>query len=143
MGGVSEGKATLEQDGDILFARLTGKVSTKNNGGFIQIRSRFSLIDFQKNGKKFRGVRLNIRGNGEIYHIFIRTENSQNYRDYYLTTFKSSLNWQLIDLPFSEFKHRVLNNFDLEKKNIQTFGIVAYGREFISDLSVSSLSFYY
>ena len=37
MGGVSEGTVSLEQDGDMVFARLTGDVSTKNNGGFIKI----------------------------------------------------------------------------------------------------------
>ena len=39
MGGVSDGKVTLEQDGEMYYARLTGNVSTKNNGGFIQLRS--------------------------------------------------------------------------------------------------------
>ena len=39
MGGISDGEVTLEQDGEMFFARLTGNVSTKNNGGFIQLRS--------------------------------------------------------------------------------------------------------
>ena len=39
MGGVSDGQVTLEQDGEMYYARLTGNVSTKNNGGFIQLRS--------------------------------------------------------------------------------------------------------
>ena len=33
MGGVSEGNVYLEKDGDTSFARLTGDVSTRNNGG--------------------------------------------------------------------------------------------------------------
>ena len=31
----------------------------------------------------------------------------------------------------------------LEAKNIKSFGIMAYGRDFISDLSVSTVEFYY
>ena len=82
MGGISEGQAALEKDGKMFFARLTGNVSTANNGGFIQLRSRFSFSNFQKNDKKIKGVRLNVRGNGETYHIFILNNETQSYRDY-------------------------------------------------------------
>ena len=40
MGGLSEIKFTKLSDEDINFYRLEGEVSTKNNGGFIQFRSR-------------------------------------------------------------------------------------------------------
>ena len=43
MGGVSEGQVSLEQDGDMVFTRLTGNVRTDNNGGFIQLRTSTSL----------------------------------------------------------------------------------------------------
>ena len=143
MGGVSDGEATLEQDGEMFFARLTGNVSTKNNGGFIQLRSMFSFDNFEKDGKKVKGVRLNVRGNGETYYIFIRTNETRSYSDFYLASFEANSNWEIIDLPFNKFKHRLSNNSTLEDKNIRTFGIVAYGRDFISDVSVSKIIFYY
>ena len=143
MGGVSDGKAALEMDGELFFAKLTGNVSTENNGGFIQLRTTFSFSNFEKNGKKIKGVRLNVRGNGETYHIFIRTNESKSYRDYYSASFKANTNWKIIDLPFNIFKHRVSNNLDLEGKNIRTFGIVGYGRDFIADVSVSKIVFYF
>ena len=143
MGGVSDGQAALEQDGEMFFARLTGNVSTKNNGGFIQLRSRFSFANFEKDGKKLKGVRLNVRGNGETYYIFIRTNETKSYRDYYSASFEANSSWEMIDSPFNEFKHRLSNNLELEGKNIRTFGIVAYGRDFISDVSVSKIIFYY
>ncbi len=142
MGGISDGKATLEQDGDMFFARLTGNVSTKNNGGFIQLRSRILFDNFEKDGIEIKGVRINVRGNGEIYHIFIRTDQTQSYRDYYLASFKTDSSWKIIDLPFKKFKHR-LSNSNLEGKKIRTFGIVAYGRDFTSDVSVSNIVFYF
>lgn len=143
MGGVSTGEASLENDNELYFARLAGNVSTRNNGGFIQLRSNFSFENFQNDLKKIKGVRLNVRGNSETYHIFIRIEGSKSYRDFYLAPFIAKTNWELIDLPFDIFKHRISNKSDLEGKNLQTFGIVAYGRDFISDVSLSEIIFYY
>jgi hypothetical protein len=142
MGGASDGQAVLEQNEDIFFARLTGNVSTDNNGGFIQFRSTLSFTNLDKEGKKIKGVRLNVRGNGETYHIFIRTNETQSYSDYYLATFIANNKWEIVDLPFTQFKHR-FSNRTLAGKNIRTFGIVAYGREFFSDVSVSKITFYY
>ena len=142
MGGISDGQAILEQDENIYFARLTGKVSTDNNGGFIQLRSNLSFTNLNKYKKKIRGVRLNVQGNGEIYHVFIRTSETQSYRDFYAATFIAGNKWKTIDLPFTKFKHR-FSNKTLEGNDIRTFGIVAYGRDFTADVSVSKIIFYY
>jgi len=143
MGGISDGQAVLEKDGEVFFARLSGNVSTENNGGFIQIRSNLSFANFVRDGKKIKGVRLNVRGNSETYHIFIRTDETRSYRDYYSATFTADFKWTMVDLPFNKFKHRISNNWDLEGKNIRTLGIVAYGRDFKADVSVSEIIFYY
>ena len=142
MGGVSNGKAILEQDGDIFFARLIGNVSTDNNGGFIQLRSTLSFINILNDKKIIKGVRLNTKGNGETYHIFIRTSETRSYRDFYSATFIANDNWQTVDLPFSKFKHR-FSNRSLNGNDIRTFGVVAYGRDFVADVSVSEITFYY
>ena len=143
MGGVSDGKVTLEQDGEMYYARLTGNVSTRNNGGFIQLRSGVSFKNSEKDGKNLQGVRLNVRGNGETYEIHITT-NDRVYRgDYYSATFKADSDWKMIDLPFNKFKRKRSNNAKLDAKNITRFGIVAYGREYVSDVSVSTIEFYY
>ena len=143
MGGLSDGQVSLEQDGEIYYARLTGNVSIRNNGGFIQLRSGVSFKNSEKDGKNLQGVRLNVRGNGETYEIHITT-NDRVYRgDYYSATFKADSDWTMIDLPFTKFKRKRSNNLKLDAKNITRFGIVAYGREFISDVSVSTVEFYY
>ena len=141
MGGISNGQAILDKDGDMLFARLTGNVSTANNGGFIQIRTTFSFVDLINSDKNLLGVRLNTKGNGETYHIFIRTSEDRSYRDFYSATFIANDNWEIVDLPFTKFKHRYSNK-SLNGNDIRTFGIVAYGRDFFSDVSVSEISFY-
>jgi hypothetical protein len=142
MGGVSDGQAILDKDGDMIFARLTGNVSTANNGGFIQIRTNFSFVDLINTNKDLKGVLLNTKGNGETYHIFIRTSEDRSYRDFYSATFTTNDNWEIVDLPFSKFKHRYSNR-SLDGNDIRTFGIVAYGRNFYSDVSVSEISFYH
>ena len=141
MGGVSDGQAILDKDGDMIFARLTGNVSTANNGGFIQIRTNFSFVDLINTNKDLKGVLLNTKGNGETYHIFIRTSEDRSYRDFYSATFTANDNWEIVYLPFTKFKHRYSNR-SLDGNDIRTFGIVAYGRNFYSDVSVSEISFY-
>ena len=141
MGGVSNGQAVLDKDGDMIFARLTGNVSTANNGGFIQIRTNFSFVDLINTNKDLKGVLLNTKGNGETYHIFIRTSEDRSYRDFYSATFTANYNWEIVDLPFTKFKHRYSNR-SLDGNDIRTFGIVAYGRDFFADVSVSEISFY-
>ena len=42
MGGISTGKFVVEEVDGMLCYRMIGNVSTKNNGGFIQIRARLS-----------------------------------------------------------------------------------------------------
>ena len=142
MGGVSNGQAVLENDGDIFFARLIGNVSTANNGGFIQLRSTLSFVNLHNKNKTLKGVRLNTKGNGETYHIFIRTSETRSYSDFYYATFIADKEWEIVDLPFTKFKHRFSNSV-LDGNDIQTFGIVAYGRDFISDVSVSEIIFYF
>ena len=90
-------------------------------------------------------IRLKVKGNGEKYHIFIQT--TIFYRlptSYKIATFDTSPNWETVDIPFNKFK-KLKDNIDsnIRAKDIKTFGIVAYGRDFKSDLSVSSVEFYY
>ena len=142
MGGISNGQAILEKEGDNFFARLIGNVSTDNNGGFIQLRSTLSFVNLIYNNKIPRGIRLKTKGNGETYHIFIRTSETRSYSDFYSATFIANTEWEIIELPFKNFKHRFSNKL-LDGGDIRTFGIVAYGRDFYSDVSVSDIIFYY
>jgi hypothetical protein len=143
MGGVSDGKVILEQDGEMYYVRLTGNVSTRNNGGFIQLRSGISFANSEKDGKNLQGVRLNVRGNGETYDIHIITNDRAYYGDYYSATFQADSDWKMIDLPFKKFERKRYNTSKLDAKNIRSFSITAYGRDFTSDVSVSTIEFYY
>ncbi len=143
MGGVSDGQVDLEKEGEMYYARLTGNVSTANNGGFIQLRAGVSFANSEKNGNNLQGVRLNVRGNGETYYIHIRTNENWSPSDYYSATFKADSEWQMINLPFNKFERKWSTNSTLDAKNIRSFGIVAYGKDYVSDVSVSTIEFYY
>ena len=143
MGGVSDGKVILEQDGEMYYVRLTGNVSTRNNGGFIQLRSGISFANSEKDGKNLQGIRLNVRGNGETYDIHIITNDMAYYGDFYSATFQADSDWKMIDLPFNTFERKRYNTSKLDAKNIRSFAIAAYGRNFTSDVSVSTIEFYY
>ena len=109
----------------------------------IGYRIHIGFENAEKNGKQVQGVRLNVRGNGETYNVFIRTTEMQSYSDYYSASFKTNENWEMIDLPFNKFKRKRSKNSILDAKDIRTFSIVAYGRDFTADVSVSTIEFYY
>ena len=143
MGGVSEGMASVRSGLEGPYVRLEGLVSTANNGGFIQIRTK--ITDGVKNAE---GILLKVRGNGENYYIHLNTNETiflpQQYRYYYQAIFPTSKDWTEVKLPFStEFKR---SNAKLNKSfhgnQIRTIGILAYGKDHNALLEVSYLSFY-
>lgn len=59
MGGVSTGDLAFAQENGTPFARMTGRVSTANRGGFIQMRLDLASPPHQGT----TGVQLFVRGN--------------------------------------------------------------------------------
>ena len=142
MGGLSTGSIAYEMKEGQSIAYLSGDVTTENNGGFIQLRSTLSFMSLNNLEKILSGVRIKTKGNGETYHIFIRTSKTRSYRDFYYATFIANEDWETVDLPFINFKHR-FSDSALDGNDIQTFGIVAHGRDFYSDVPISEIIFYY
>jgi hypothetical protein len=70
----------------IAYARMTGRVTTANNGGFIQIRK--DLGSPPPEGTK--GVRLIVRGNGERYFVHLRTSGTLLPWQYYQASFSTT-----------------------------------------------------
>ncbi len=139
MGGVSSGKAFFGKSGLDNFVRLEGRVSTANNGGFIQIRH--SLTKYLDNDIK--GISLKVRGNGEVYYVFIRTTSTLLPWQFYNASFKTSKNWKVIKLNLKEFQP---SSSFLRKKikssSIKSIGIVAYGRDHEANIDISEIYFF-
>ena len=135
MGGVSQGGAVFSAGA----LRLTGQVSTKNNGGFIQIRTRVDPT--QAVGKS--GIKIKVKGNGDIYYLHIRNASARLPWQYYTASFKTSEKWKDIKISFDEFeKSATLMPRRLKPDSIKTIGLVAYGKDHDADVSIANLEFY-
>lgn len=139
MGGVSSGKAFFGKSGSDNFVRLEGQVSTQNNGGFIQIRHNLT----KRLDSEIRGVSLKVRGNGEKYYVFIRTNSTLLPWHFYNAGFSTSTRWKEVDLTFDSFlpSSRFLRK-SISSSSIKSIGIVAYGRDHYAKLDVSEINFF-
>ena len=80
----------------------------------------------------------------ELNSVIKFIETSRNKFSNYLSVFDVDSDWKMIDLPFENFqRRRGSNEKTLDAKNITSFAIVAYGRDFTSDVSTSKIEFYY
>lgn len=135
MGGVSQGRAGLDEGA----MRMVGQVSTANNGGFIQVRQR----GFAPWPAQAQGLRLEAKGNGERYYVFLRTPDARFVSWSYRATFETTDEWARIDIPFSAFQPSsgsMPPSFAPDA--VTSIGIVAYGRDHTADVSVRSIALY-
>ncbi len=139
MGGVSSGQVQFRSEGDVAFARLTGTVSTENNGGFIQFRRKLS----DRPDEGVSGVRLLVRGNGEQYFVHLRTRGTVLPWQYYQAAFATSKDWAEVYLPLSGFKASgtILRAIPVADE-ITSIGVVAFGRDHEARVDVSEIGFY-
>ena len=137
MGGVSEGSAVyVEEEASI---RLSGTVSTKNNGGFIQVRT--SLTPVGLNGNE--GIRIQVKGNNEVYSIHLRNSSCRLPWQYYAAEFIAPDNWTTIELPFANFKKSsTLMKTNMDSTTLKSLGVVAYGRDYTADILIRKIEFY-
>tara|TARA_Y100000590_G_scaffold408311_1_gene499296 strand:- start:812 stop:1312 length:501 start_codon:yes stop_codon:yes gene_type:complete len=140
MGGQSTGKVDVLSYYDRKCYRMTGDVSTKNNGGFIQMRTE---LDHQIAQSNYTGILLEVFGNNNDYFIHIRTSFTKLPWQYYTATFNAPANWTEVKIPFTIFSK---SNFYQPKKfnfhQIKTIGIVAAWKDFDADIAVSKIAFF-
>ena len=104
MGGLSQGKFTFDTEGNGVFS---GTVSLENNGGFSSVRHETEKIKTTKDSKVF----IRLKGDGKDYQFRIKDKSNSYYS--YITTFKTSGNWETIEIKLSDlypsFRGRKLN----------------------------------
>lgn len=139
MGGVSEGRMVFLTEGDVTFARLEGKVSTANNGGFIQMRTRLEAPP----AASVRGIRLIVRGNGETYFVHLRNRGIVLPWQYYQAAFPTSGDWQEVRIPLTAFKPsgRLLRATP-RVTDIRSVAVVAFGRDHATRVDLRYLGFH-
>lgn len=137
MGGVSDGKVTR----DAGAATLTGIVSLENNGGFIQMA--FDLREdagaFDASG--WSGLEIDVQGNGEVYDIRLRTDQLTRPWQSFRTDFIAPIDTQTLRIPFDTFEaNRTDETFDPAR--LRRIGILAIGRVFEADVTVTAMRLY-
>ena len=139
MGGVSEGNAGYVNSDIGKALRLSGNVSTANNGGFIQVR-----IDVASGIAKGKtGIVLKAKGNGEQYFLHLRNSSTLLPWQYYQAGFQTSQNWREVRLPFENFKKSSsFMSAAINVDAIKSIGIVAFGKNYYADITVIDLDFY-
>ena len=139
MGGVSSGALHFDHDDIRSWARMTGMVSTENNGGFIQMQRLLGA----PLPSGLTGVRLIARGNDQRYFIHLRLTGASAPTAFYRAGFDVTSEWCETRLPFALFS--ASNGGTpalLEGSNLASVGIVAYGRNYLAEICISEIGFY-
>ncbi|MEJ8561323.1 CIA30 family protein [Yoonia sp. GPGPB17] len=132
MGGVSDGGAALGSEDGITYARLSGTVSTANNGGFIQIRHDLEM----RLPADATGITLRVRGNRATYYVHLRPDAARRPWQFYQAAFETTAGWQEVVLPWSAFRARGSLAPAFAPTDLRSIGIVAYGIDYEALLDV-------
>jgi uncharacterized protein YbjT (DUF2867 family) len=96
MGGVSASSFQIKEN----TAVFTGNVSTANSGGFASVRTKnFSPL---LNLSGCQGVKLRVKGDGQRYKIFLRTESTWDGVGYSYSFDTVANDWLDIKIPFAD-----------------------------------------
>ena len=132
MGGVSEGKTALQKDKNKFFLRLEGTVSTKNNGGFIQVRKEYEIKD-----DAYKGIRIKARGLESEYFVHVRTKKLFLPWQYYAGKFFVSKEWTNVEIKFDDFtKSNFYQPQNFKTSEIRSIAFVAFGKDFDAQLDI-------
>lgn len=139
MGGVSTGAIAFEQEADQTFARMTGRVSTANRGGFIQMR--LELASPPPEGTT--GLRLIVRGNSQRYFVHLRTGGTLLPWQYYQAGFDVTESWTELRLPLTAFvPSAALLRRVPAADSLKSVAVVAFGRDHDALIDVREVGFY-
>ena len=139
MGGVSTGQMAILQDNGTSFARMTGRVSTANNGGFIQMRLDLPAPPPEATA----GVRLVVRGNSQRYFVHLRTTGTVLPWQYYQAPFEVTGDWREVRIPLERFtpSGRLLRRVP-QARSLSSVAVVAFGRDHQAEIDVREIAFY-
>jgi len=141
MGGLSEGKASITEDGYLLFS---GNLSLENNGGFSSIRMIPPEIDFGV----YKGARIRVKGDGRSYQFRLRTSRRFDGAAYKSEFHTIPEKWIEIDLYFDSFlpvyRGKILKNAEpLDPAEIRQIGLlIADKSEGSFELFVDRIEFF-
>ena len=153
MGGVSIGKLLRANIGGRQCNVMTGKVSTYNGGGFIQMATELSKDPAQTltvDASEWDGVELDVYYEGEEekenFNVHIRNPACERrFGSSYRATFEVHPGpWQTVRLPFSEFLGHGpgAEETAFETSKLRRLSIVSIGKPMEVYLGIGKVAFY-
>jgi len=141
MGGVSRAASRFVEIEGRRALRLTGQVSLENRGGFIQV-----ALDLRRGGSTldaggYKGVRILVRGNGQQYHLHLRSRQTLLPWQYYSAPFRAEPTWKTVDIPFTAFKPENLRS-RLDTSRLTRIALVGAKREFEAEVAIARIELY-
>ncbi|MBT8061863.1 MAG: CIA30 family protein [Gammaproteobacteria bacterium] len=141
MGGMSDGTLTRTTVAGRPCIRLTGVVTRKRNGGFLQMALDLAQRPDYFDASAYRGIELLVHGNDEHYNVHLRTADVRWYDQSYRTTFHAAPQWQRLRLPWNSFTPHGLNA-PLDISRLRRIGVMGWMREFEMDLALGEIALY-
>jgi hypothetical protein len=141
MGGVSSADHRIGMIDGKQGIHMTGNVSLENNGGFVQVALPLDPEGNPVDLSQFKGVRLQVLGNGDSYFVHLRTSRTWLPWQYYQARFDAGDQWQTVELPFDRFIPENLNA-KLNPEKLKRIAIVAAKKEYQADIAVARMEFY-
>jgi hypothetical protein len=143
MGGVSDMSSRIVTEGAQRYLAISGHVSTRNNGGFIQMRLKVGSDAAPLDGSRFQGVRLVARGSGAGYYLHARTAGMVLPWKYYAAPITISSNWTTIDIPWSEFEQGDFGRLgEFRTSRLKSLAVVAAKSDFDALIEVREIGLY-
>lgn len=135
MGGKSSGNFYLNKEGHGVFE---GRVSLENNGGFSSVQYDFD----EMSTKSYSKIVIKVKGDGKTYQFRVKSKSTDYYS--YITTFKSSEDWETIELPlldmFPAFRGRNLDMPNYNKESIEEIAfLIGNKKEETFELEIESI----
>jgi monofunctional biosynthetic peptidoglycan transglycosylase len=121
MGGVSSSRVEIVEP-NILF--FSGSMSLENNGGFSSVRSDWNIVDLSG----YDGVLLRVLGDGKVYRLRIRTEETGEDIAYNGAFETTPDKWIQVYVPFANmvptYRGIVMDVGQLDVTSIGSFGLM-------------------
>jgi hypothetical protein len=122
MGGVSESGMRLKAGAAV----FSGNVSIENSGGFASVRTR--NFEPSLNLNNYQGIELYVKGDGQRYKIFVRTETKWDGVGYAYSFDTIANEWITIQVPFADllpiFRAKTVSDAPLDTTQICSFQLM-------------------
>ncbi|MBI9102481.1 MAG: CIA30 family protein [Spirochaetales bacterium] len=143
MGGVSEISVLRVKNPDGNYIRMSGNVSLENNGGFIQVRLKLAEGLSVFDGSEYDGIRIRVRGEGNSYFLFLRTNTTLLPWQFYKAKIPVSEVWRTVDIPWDQFTKGDYGTFSkLRSNRVKSIALVAYGENFQAMVELTEIGLY-